>query len=663
MQPQVHHLHQELQHLRSTMHHEMQQLRQEFQSQLATFEQRLSGMVHRAVAEKLAELQANNSKQIHASAAPSSPLLPAQSSSSRPSYDPAKAHEHDLLPVVPQRRSSMMWGDDFIDGNCEPLDEHDAHQHVDNHYALQHSESKNDLPSLTPRSTPAPLYPLQSPLLNSDSIWSMPSGATVDTQTLASHIGLTSAPPATQLHMSQDKLVWLAVKILLEQQSLPVGKLGSLLHRAANDHKLPQVLKQQFGGLKKFLQSHDSFFVLSSDHAFNPTVQLNTELHRQLKSYQQQQFASQLGITLTPKIPDITNHNVNLSDRAQSQEVSKQTPLAQPLHRVSSVKTLPSPPISRSSSTPACSPFPTPSPVQPVAATASGWHPMGTKSVQSMARPASSCGRSMLSHMAASQQQQTSVATAAAAARLRAEIIQHVAASSDACRRKSPSNITAGIAYARLTDVLAIDCEMVGVGINGERSQLARVSIVNYHGHTVYDSYVRPVEMVTDYRSHVSGIRPTDLMGPHVIDFSKVQTHVQALLHNRIVVAHDICHDLAALQIYDIPRALIRDTSIYDKYCPRNSVALKTLVAKHLDGFGWSDFQLGEHSSVSDSRASLELYKRVEYEWELQLFDELQQRPTLQAEAEEIRTQQVVKQVLDLGSDDDTDINHPIFDR
>ena len=204
---------------------------------------------------------------------------------------------------------------------------------------------------------------------------------------------------------------------------------------------------------------------------------------------------------------------------------------------------------------------------------------------------------------------------------------------------------------------------MVGVGFNGERSQLARVSIVNYHGHTVYDCYVRPTELVTDYRSHVSGIRPTDLMGPHVIDFAKVQTHVRALLYNRIVVAHDICNDLTALQIYDLPRALIRDTSAYDKYCPRKSIALSKLVAEHLDASSWPDFQLGEHSSVSDARASLELYKRVEYEWELQIFDELQQRPTLQAEAEEIRTQQVVKQVLDLGSDDDADAGHPIFDR
>ena len=52
---------------------------------------------------------------------------------------------------------------------------------------------------------------------------------------------------------------------------------------------------------------------------------------------------------------------------------------------------------------------------------------------------------------------------------------------------------------------------MVGVGLDGEDHMLARVSIVNSHGHTVYDKYVAPVEKVIDYRTPVSGIRPANL--------------------------------------------------------------------------------------------------------------------------------------------------------
>ena len=63
----------------------------------------------------------------------------------------------------------------------------------------------------------------------------------------------------------------------------------------------------------------------------------------------------------------------------------------------------------------------------------------------------------------------------------------------------------------RPTKKIALDCEMVGVGFDGKQHMLARVSIVNSHGHVVYDSFVAPQEKVVDYRTPVSGIRPANL--------------------------------------------------------------------------------------------------------------------------------------------------------
>ena len=54
---------------------------------------------------------------------------------------------------------------------------------------------------------------------------------------------------------------------------------------------------------------------------------------------------------------------------------------------------------------------------------------------------------------------------------------------------------------------------MVGTGWDGEFSMLARCSIVNHHGNVLYDSYVAPMDRVTDYRTRFSGIRPRDLVG------------------------------------------------------------------------------------------------------------------------------------------------------
>lgn len=53
---------------------------------------------------------------------------------------------------------------------------------------------------------------------------------------------------------------------------------------------------------------------------------------------------------------------------------------------------------------------------------------------------------------------------------------------------------------------------MVGVGIDGKESSLARVSVVNYHGAVLLDELVKQRERVVDYRTEWSGIRPGDMV-------------------------------------------------------------------------------------------------------------------------------------------------------
>ena len=54
---------------------------------------------------------------------------------------------------------------------------------------------------------------------------------------------------------------------------------------------------------------------------------------------------------------------------------------------------------------------------------------------------------------------------------------------------------------------------MVGTGSSGDFSMLARCSIVNHHGNVLYDSYVAPMDKITDYRTKFSGIMPKHLRG------------------------------------------------------------------------------------------------------------------------------------------------------
>ncbi|EOB05972.1 RNA exonuclease 4, partial [Anas platyrhynchos] len=117
-----------------------------------------------------------------------------------------------------------------------------------------------------------------------------------------------------------------------------------------------------------------------------------------------------------------------------------------------------------------------------------------------------------------------------------------------------------------LTRTVAMDCEMVGVGPNGEDSIVARVSIVNQFGKCVYDKYVKPTEEVTDYRTAVSGIRPENIKTGE--DFKTVQKEVADILNGRILVGHALHNDLKVLFL-DHPKKKIRDTQKYKPFRQR----------------------------------------------------------------------------------------------
>lgn len=75
------------------------------------------------------------------------------------------------------------------------------------------------------------------------------------------------------------------------------------------------------------------------------------------------------------------------------------------------------------------------------------------------------------------------------------------------------------------TTVVALDCEMVGTGPGGRCSELARCSILDYHGNVLYDKYIKPCSPVTDYRTPWSGIRRCHLL--NAIPFVQARDEVR----------------------------------------------------------------------------------------------------------------------------------------
>ncbi|KAK0714801.1 ribonuclease H-like domain-containing protein [Lasiosphaeris hirsuta] len=161
---------------------------------------------------------------------------------------------------------------------------------------------------------------------------------------------------------------------------------------------------------------------------------------------------------------------------------------------------------------------------------------------------------------------------------------------------------------------LAIDCEMVGVGENGHDSVLARVSIVDYHGRQVYDSFVRPTERVTDWRTHVSGVSPKNMATART--FEEVQAQVAQLLDDRVLIGHDVKHDLQALILEHSPK-LIRDTAKFPgfkKYGDGPKPALRVLAEKILG----VEIQKGEHSSLEDARVAMLLFRKYKSAFDME---------------------------------------------
>lgn len=81
-----------------------------------------------------------------------------------------------------------------------------------------------------------------------------------------------------EAQITESALRTLCIEILIDKGSLPVGEIGKMLQEAVSTSSMPALLKEKFGGLKKFLERYPDDFVMNSDHPFNPHVHLRQSL-------------------------------------------------------------------------------------------------------------------------------------------------------------------------------------------------------------------------------------------------------------------------------------------------------------------------------------------------------------------------------------------------
>lgn len=168
---------------------------------------------------------------------------------------------------------------------------------------------------------------------------------------------------------------------------------------------------------------------------------------------------------------------------------------------------------------------------------------------------------------------------------------------------------------------------MVGVGYTGRRSSVARVTVVAWDGSILLDEFVQQTEEVTDYRTFVSGITASDLEAT-TFTLPEIQTMVQNMLQDKILVGHALKNDLRVLGITH-PWYNIRDTAKYEQFmqvrpCDGNlwprklSDLVKTRLHRDIQQPGVP------HSSYEDAVAAMDLYKLVRRKWEMAMEYKLQ---------------------------------------
>lgn len=168
---------------------------------------------------------------------------------------------------------------------------------------------------------------------------------------------------------------------------------------------------------------------------------------------------------------------------------------------------------------------------------------------------------------------------------------------------------------------------MVGVGRNNT-SVLARVSIVDFWGKEIFDTFVKVEEKITDYRTEVSGIKPEDLVSSSALSYGACRVKVMKLLRGKILVGHDLKNDLKVLRI-NHSRRYTRDTSQYEPFMrkqPDGSLAARSLKTLSLQFFG-NSIQDGEHCSLEDAKAAMQLYALKKEEFDASVESNAQRVP------------------------------------
>lgn len=152
------------------------------------------------------------------------------------------------------------------------------------------------------------------------------------------------------------------------------------------------------------------------------------------------------------------------------------------------------------------------------------------------------------------------------------------------------------------------------VEVDHTSNGLARLSIVNYNGHVLIDTFVKPKGKITNFRSWISGVYPQSMK--NAMPYDEARDRAIEIMSGRVIVGHSLKHDFKVIN-WEPLQGNVRDLATYKKYLDDNNhvKSLKRLTNEFLG----KEIQTGSHNSVVDARSALCLYRIVENSWTQQV--------------------------------------------
>ncbi|KAI0728598.1 hypothetical protein C8Q72DRAFT_364994 [Fomitopsis betulina] len=157
--------------------------------------------------------------------------------------------------------------------------------------------------------------------------------------------------------------------------------------------------------------------------------------------------------------------------------------------------------------------------------------------------------------------------------------------------------------------------QVVYYGIVSRLPMIARVVIVDYRGNVLLDSFVRPTQPVSDYRTSETGLLQSTLESAPT--FIEVQRQVAMLLRDKIIIGYALWQFFSVMGLSH-PAIDTRDVALFMPFRrslrsrPHVMIPLMTLVNRLMGR------HIGLHGDdpIEIARSTLDLFRSSEHVWE-----------------------------------------------